>query len=122
MFYIHNVPGRLRIRSEAIKKNRNAADSVRGALSLLPGIGIVEINLITGSILINYNKQVVNYEDILCLLNRRGYFNRDKALTNDARIENANIGVGRTIFKTMACALIGKALADTPLSILGYFL
>ena len=52
MFYIHNVPGRLRIRSEAIRKNRTAADSVRVALSLLLGIGIVDINLITGSILI----------------------------------------------------------------------
>ena len=122
MFYIHNVPGRLRIRSEAIKKNRTAADSVRVALSLLPGIGIVDINLITGSILINYNKQVVNYEDILCLLDRRGYCDRGKALTNDACIENATIGVGKTIFKTMAGALIGKALAETPLSILGYLL
>src|ERR1700690_1513691 len=122
MFYIHNVPGRLRIRSEARKKNRTAADSVRVALSLIPGIGIVGINLITGSILINYNKLVVNYEDIVCLLDRRGYFDRGKALTNDACIENETIGIRTTIFKTMAGALIGKALADTPLSILGYLL
>jgi copper chaperone CopZ len=73
MFYIYNVPGRLRIRSEVLKKNHLAADSVRIALSTIPGIGVVEINSVAGSIIVDYNHNAVNHEDIISLLERKGY-------------------------------------------------
>jgi hypothetical protein len=73
MFYIYNVPGRLRIRSEVLKRNHLAADSVRIALSTIPGIGVVEINSVAGSIIVDYNHKAVNHEDIISLLERKGY-------------------------------------------------
>jgi hypothetical protein len=117
MFYIHNVPGRLRIRSEAVKNNPSAANSVKISLSSMPGIGVVDINLVTGGILIHYNKKTVNYRDIVSLLERNGYIDRSRAITNNDQFLIAP-GIGKTIFKTMTSVLIGKVLADTPLSIL----
>jgi len=73
MFYIHNVPGRLRIRSEVLKRNHLAANSVRIALSTIPGIGVVEINSVAGTIIVYYNHKAVNHEDIISLLARMGY-------------------------------------------------
>jgi len=58
MFYVHNVPGRLRIRSEILKRNNLAADAAKIALSTIPGIGVVEINPVTGSILVHYCHKV----------------------------------------------------------------
>jgi copper chaperone CopZ len=72
MFYMHNVPGRLRIGSKILKWNHFAADSVRKALSAIPGIGVVEINPLTGGITVYYNHKTVNHEDIISLLERMG--------------------------------------------------
>jgi copper chaperone CopZ len=72
MFYIHNVPGRIRIVSEAIKRNPQAANEVRKGLSALAGVCTVHINLTTGSILIHYNPTTLAVEDILDILEMRG--------------------------------------------------
>ena len=122
MFYIHNVPGRLRIRSEILKKNRFACDSGRIVLSTIPGIGVVEINSVTGSILIQYNHKAVNYEDIIFLLERKGHFDRTMASTNNKGIQSGALPVVQTILKSLVGVLIGKALSDSPLSFLGLFL
>lgn len=122
MFYIHNVPGRLRVRSEILKRNRFAADSVRISLSTMPGIGVVEINRISGSILVHYNHKVVNHEDIISLLERNCCFARNKANTSDESLQNVASTAGQTILKSIVGTLIGMALSDTPLSFLALFL
>jgi copper chaperone CopZ len=83
MFYIHNVPGRVRIKTDVLRKNSGAADEIRKALSVIRGIGTVDINLTTGSILIHYNYEVVSCEEIVRLFENRGFFNRARAITND---------------------------------------
>ena len=122
MFYIHNVNGRLRVRSEILKRSRFACDSVRIALSTMPGIGVVEINPVTGSVLAHYNRTTVNHEDIISLLERKGYLDRTKAYTDDKRIHNGTLTVGQKIVKPLIGTLIGMALNDTPLSFLAFLL
>ena len=121
MYYIHNVPGRLRIRSEAVKKNPSAANSVKISLSSMPGIGVVDINPLSGSVLIHYNKKTVNYKDIVSLLERSGYLDQPETLTNNDQLQNAH-SIGKTMFKTMTSVLIEKVLATTLLSIQGLFM
>jgi|GEM_PF-1308405 len=122
MFYIHNVTGRLRIRSEQFKRNRFACDSVRMVLSTIPGIGVVEINHVTGSVLVHYNHKTVNHENIISLLERKGYLDRTNAYTDDKRIQNGTLTIGQTIVKPIVGMLIGMALSDTPLSFLAFLL
>jgi len=38
MFYIHNVPGRVRIISDVLKRNAGAAVEIRNSLSIFRGI------------------------------------------------------------------------------------
>lgn len=117
-YYIHNVPGRLRIKSPVIKNNRVVADELKKSLSSLYGIGTVDINLTTGSLLINYNHKSLKYTDIVDTLQRKGYFDISKAQTNDEYLqkaaEKAGNVIGRSIFSTFA----GMALEKTPLSFL----
>jgi copper chaperone CopZ len=122
MFYVHNVPGRLRIRSEILKRNNLAADAAKIALSTIPGIGVVEINPVTGSILVHYRHKAVNHEDIISLLERKGYLDRTKANANNKGMQNSALTAGHTIPKSLVSIVIGMALSDTPLSFLGLLL
>ena len=57
-------------------------------LSTLAGIGVVDINLTTGSILIHYNPEAVTVATIVDMLERKGYFDRSKAIPNDEYLRN----------------------------------
>jgi copper chaperone CopZ len=117
-YYMHNVPGRLRIKSSVIKNNKTVADELKKSLSTLYGVTTVDINLITGSVLVNYNSNFVKHTDFVDILQGKGYFDNSKALTNDEYIHKtaskAGTVIGRLIFGTFA----GMALKETPLSFL----
>jgi len=117
-YYIHNVPGRLRVKSPAVRKNQGAADEIRRILGTMNGIAVVEINLLTGSILINYNPKTMQYKDIVSLLQRKGYFDMSKAMTNDQYIQTAASKAGNIVGKSIFGAFAGVALKETPLSFL----
>ncbi|MCX7794143.1 MAG: hypothetical protein N2257_07065 [Thermodesulfovibrionales bacterium] len=117
-YYIHNIPGRLRIKSPVIKNNRSAADDIRKSLSSLYGIATVEINMITGSLLVNYNHKMIKHTDIIDILERKGYFDSSKAITNDEYIHKAASKAGAVIGKSLFSTFAGMALERTPLSFL----
>lgn len=85
-YYVHDVPGRLRIKTPVVKNNRNAADQVENLLLTVAGVGNVSINLTTGSCLVNYDPAKAKRDDILSVLTTKGYFDPSKAMTNDQYI------------------------------------
>jgi len=117
-YYMHNVPGRLRIKSPVIKNNKTVADELKKGLSTLYGVATVDINLITGSLLINYNSKFVKYTEIVGILQRKGYFDPSKALTNDEYIHKAASKAGSVIGRSVFSTFTGMALERTPLSFL----
>lgn len=117
-YYMHNVPGRLRVKSPVIKNNRTAADELKKILSMLNGIAAVDINLTTGSLLVNYNNKTVKYNDIIDILQRKGYFDASKALTNDEYLHKAASKAGALIGKSIFSTFAGMALEGTPLAFL----
>ena len=65
---IHALPGRLRIKLYQIKREPQVADFIQKRLSLISAIHCVEINEITGSILIQYDPEEILKPDSLSLL------------------------------------------------------
>lgn len=63
--YLHHVPGRLRVRSAAVKRDERMASRVCESLSALPGVDMVEVSTVTGSIKITYDLRHIGYEDLL---------------------------------------------------------
>jgi|SRR5208283_1884591 len=106
MTYIHNVPGRVRIKSDDLKRNPDFVNAIREALSTIMGIGTVDINLTTGSILINYNPKVTNYEEIVVFLKRGGFFDSSKSVTNDEYLKEKISIVVETLLMAVAGALV----------------
>jgi copper chaperone CopZ len=121
-YYIHNVPGRLRIKSPVVRRNDHAASEIRKALSEIGGIATVDINLTTGSILINYNPKVVKSQDIAALLQRKGYFDAARAQTNDQYIRTAASKAGSLLGKAVLGTFVEKAFEGSALSLLGILL
>ena len=117
-YYMHNVPGRLRIKSPVIKNNKNVADELKKTLSMLHGVATVDINLTTGSLLINYNSKSVKHTDIVDILQRKGYFDASKAATNDEYLHKAASKAGAIIGKSIFGTFAGMALEGTPLAFL----
>lgn len=117
-YYIHNIPGRLRIKSPVIKNNKFVADELQKGLSTLYGVAAVDINLATGSLLVNYNSKSVKHSDIVDILQRKGYFDASKAITNDEYIHKAASKAGDVIGKSIFSTFTGMALERTPLSFL----
>ncbi|MBZ0154658.1 MAG: hypothetical protein K8I29_00395 [Alphaproteobacteria bacterium] len=121
-YYIHNVPGRVRVKSPVVKRNATAADELKKMLSTLQGIATIDINLTTGSLLVNYNPKTVAYTEIVSLLQRKGYFNAEKAITHDQYIQNAVSRAGKAASKAVLGAFAEKALEGSGLSFLAFLI
>jgi len=106
MIYMHNVPGRVRIKNDVLKRNPNSVDEIRKALSTIGGIGTVDINLTTGSILVHYNPKVTNGEEIARLLENRGLFDRSKAVTNDEYLKKKFSAMVETVLMAVVGAVV----------------
>lgn len=117
-YYIHNVPGRLRLKTPAVKKNKDAADEIKKILSTMNGIATVDINLTTGSILINYNPKAIQNKDIISALQRKGYFDSSKAITNDQYIQRAASKAGNIVGKAVFGTFVDSALEGSALSLI----
>jgi copper chaperone CopZ len=112
------VPGRLRLKTPAVKKNKDAADEIKKILSTMNGIATVDINLTTGSILINYNPKAIQNKDIISALQRKGYFDSSKAITNDQYIQRAASKAGNIVGKAVFGTFVDSALEGSALSLI----
>lgn len=117
-YYIHQIPGRLRIKSPAVKRNQTMADAVESFLKAISGIRSVSVNTVTGSIIIHHDPQSISSETILGALKCNGYFDASKAMTHDQVIQTAASSVGLFLSKTVCGAVLETALEDAALSMI----
>ncbi len=114
-YYVHHVPGRLRIKIPEIKGTPHRAQEVRDLLMELPGIDTLSVNPITGSIKIIYNTTALHSREILCHLEDKGYFDGLQAVAE--RVHEKGKGkAGQALGKALFGWALGKALEGTGLS------
>jgi len=115
--YLHHVPGRLRVRSTAIKRDVIMADRVSETLSALQGVNAVEVSTVTGSIKITYDLRHISHEDLLDHLRGHNIVQpeggapqaRTDVISESGRIATRLVGgfVLEKIIERSALALIG---------------
>jgi hypothetical protein len=66
--YLHHVPGRLRLKTRSLKNSGAKAAEIRALFAQLPGIKAVELNLVTGSMLVRYETAGITSAKILGFL------------------------------------------------------
>jgi copper chaperone CopZ len=120
-YYIHTTPGRLRLKNPLFK-NRNTHDHIKKALSALIGIATLDINSTTGSITIHYNASQIDSKDIIGTLQRAGYFDETKAISNDQYIQTAASKTGKVLGRAVLGVFVDKVFEGSALSLLGLLL
>jgi copper chaperone CopZ len=76
--YIHGTPGRLRIRTEAIKNNESAAAAARELLQAIPGVHSTAANPLTGSITVIYDTAQLSSARILAAFRQPSYLEAER--------------------------------------------
>ncbi len=117
-YYIHDVPGRLRVKTPLIKSRPQMADEVRTALGAVTGINSVTVNTVTGSIVIYYDARLITSKAVLDILIKKKYFDITRAVTNDQYIHSAASKAGMILGRALFGVFVEKALEGSALSLL----
>src|SRR5208283_3487330 len=103
-YYIHQVPGRLRIQTPVLHNNPQKTDEFTKNIKNISGILSLKINPLTGSALLLYDEKKINCEQLIGLLEKNGYFNLAKSTTSDELVEHVSekvLGVAEQIITTL---------------------
>lgn len=114
--YIHDIPGRLRVRTPVIQRNPHLAQEVYALLAVLRGIESVTVKVVTGSIVIHYDHKVIRSRQIIAALTHGGYFDPGKAITHDDYLHAACVKTGKIVWKAFFGAFVDTALEGSALS------
>ena len=76
MTQIHAVPGRLRVRSRALKQDPGSATALNAMLRAIPGVRSVEIRPVTGSIIVHYSVHELSGDSVIQTLASWGFLSQ----------------------------------------------
>lgn len=121
-YYMHNVPGRLRVKTPSIKGKPAMAGQVSDYLGQLPGVTSVSTNTVTGSIVVLYDLMTVTHEEVVDALAHKGYFDHSKAINNDQYFDKVASQAGKVVGKAVFGAVVDMAFEGSALSLLAAIL
>jgi hypothetical protein len=99
-YYVHHVPGRLRVRIPQLKQYPRRIEKVRKAFECIGGIDCIEHKRTTGSVVVHYDPELMDDGRILNILSYNGLF--DEALRVSSVEENRKAGVFDEALRVMA--------------------
>jgi hypothetical protein len=70
---VHHLPGRLRLRSGVLKGNARASEEARRHLAQISGVTSASANPLTGSVLLEYDPNVISPRKVGDVLATHGY-------------------------------------------------
>ncbi len=117
-YYVHEVPGRLRVKTPSAKGQAWAARKIEETVRSIPGVYAVNVNTTTGSIVLNYDSTTVNSKGILEILEREGLFDSSRLVPGDQYFHSRMEKTGQVIGKAIFGLVLEKTFAGTPISLL----
>jgi len=117
-YYLHHVPGRLRLRIPQLKHRPYRIKRIREALKNHAGIDRIEHKSATGSVVVHYDPDVMDDTRILNALSYNGLFDQSNVVSSQEERrrtgERAGEAVGRFVFNFA----LGRVLDASGLSFL----
>lgn len=120
--YIHNTPGRLRLKIPSLKRNMPKIQEISLLLKERPGIEFLEINEITGSLKINYDRQKTDSKDLLKLLSEEGYVDIARLVPSHQYMDRMFSKVGESASRMLFNIAVDKAFEGSSLSMITAFI
>ena len=116
--YFHNVPGRLRVKIPTLTGSPARMKAVENLLASLAGIEHIKTNTLTGSVVVNYDPDLLSAQQIIRLLTDHEYFDDANAITHDELVQSAATKAGFRIGKLIFGWAVSKTLEANGLSLL----
>ena len=88
-YYVHHVPGRLRVRIPEIRQNAAKAAQVNCLLDVY-GVERVKINHLTGSVVATFDPELTSADKLLGLLKEKGLYDSARSISYDDQIQRAS--------------------------------
>ncbi len=115
-YYVHKVPGRLRVKTPLVKRNRASAKHVEGLMMQLMGVKSTAVNTATGSIVVYHCPKTISCDAILNTLENEGLFDRSKIISNDRYIHESASKAGQIVGKFVFKTAVENALKNVGMS------
>ena len=116
-YYVHHVPGRLRIRIPAIRKNPKIAADIECLLGIY-GVDNIKVNHLTGSVVVTFDMSMITHEHLLELLSKKGYYDNSRVVTCEDKIHRASNIAAAKVGRPMFGYALSQALEASGFSLL----
>jgi hypothetical protein len=120
--YLHHVPGRIRVKTPALKGLPLLANQLEGKLQSLPGVLSAGVNALTGSVLVNYDEGITKAGMIVDLVGAECGVDLSTAAHTDRymdeKLSDTGSKIGEKVGKAILGILIGQVLEGSPLALL----
>lgn len=117
-YYVHHVPGRLRIRIPELKLRPCRINKVHDALNNLNGIERIEHKRATGSIIIHYDPELMDDIRICNALSYKGLFDKTQVVSSHKMFKKTHEKAGQAIGRIVFNLALGRVLTANGLSFL----
>jgi copper chaperone CopZ len=117
-YYMHSIPGRLRVKIPAIKGHPEKAKTVQALLRDLDGIESIRANTVTGSVVVKYEPGRSLSEKIPSVLTENGLFDKTKTFGMDHAVFESSSKAGQALSKAFCGWAVSQALEGSSLSFL----
>jgi Heavy metal associated domain 2 len=120
-YYVHHIPGRLRIRIASLRNNPRQIDTVRTLLDV-NGAEKIRVNPLTGSVVVTYDPEAISGQALLGMLEANDFFHEDRSITLDAQLQQASTHAARKVGRAMFGWAVGRVLEANGLALLAAFI
>jgi hypothetical protein len=120
--YIHHVPGRLRVQTPLLKRDESRTQAAEQFLQSIEGITTIRVSALTGSITLNYQKDVVSSDTILQALKQRGYYQPDSVRHADGQLHDLASRAGNVAGKALFGFVVEKVVERSAMVLIGALL
>lgn len=117
-YYIHDVPGRLRIKSPKLKYRPERCAAIQLKLKSINGVTTTKVNATTGSVTINYNRKELSSNYLLNVLVREKALKISKVTKEDPFIRSVASEAGEKVGKAILSYTVEQAFRSNGLSLL----
>ena len=117
-YYLHELPGRLRIKIPRLKRNSHEALRLEGVLEDIAGVASASTNTVTGSIVVKFDPETVSSRQIMDVLSREGCIDLGELIKSQQRPDPGLSMAGAVASKALFGLAIETAFEGSPLTIL----
>jgi copper chaperone CopZ len=116
-YYVHHVPGRLRVRLPEIRHNAKKAADVKRLLDIY-GVDHLKVNHLTGSIVVTFDTSAASAEQLLSILQENGLYDNTRTVSCDDKIQRASNKAASKFGRAAFGYAVSKALEASGFPIL----